>query len=97
MNTFPIDDYSLTLLREACDASLVVEEDGTHSVVNGEFTLTQLLDFFSGYNPEESEEVGINIYEYTGGTMYSYSDVIRALTDEIFRLRGVASNGPSEP
>lgn len=79
--TVPLDDTSLTLLREALGAC--VDEDG--AVVGGEFTLSKLLDFWSGYDPSKgTDEDGIAVYDHP--TLH-YTDVIRALIDELRATR----------
>lgn len=79
--TVPLDDTSLTLLREALDAC--VDEDGT--VVGGEFTLSKLLHFWSGYDPtKETYEDDTAVYDHP--TLH-YTDVIRALIDELRATR----------
>jgi len=81
--TIPLDDTSLTLLEEALDAAL----DGDGAVVGAEFTLSRLLDFWSGYDPAKLVQCGENVYEYPEPTLH-YTDLIRALVAEIRRLRG---------
>lgn len=96
MNTFPTDNETLKLVREACDTRIVDFDADGNPVMNGQHTLFMLLDIFSGYDPEKSVEVNPALNEYDHPT-YHMNDLVRALTDEIFRLRGVAFNGPSEP
>jgi len=89
----PVDDGALNLLVEALDFHWVsVDPDGTHHG-SGEFSLHDLLLFWSGYDPAKEEliEGYDNMYEYTGGPVLTHKDVILALIDEVRRLRNDGS------
>lgn len=102
---FPVDEATLSNIKHALGGSYTVDEDGTHHLVGSEFTLSQLLDFLSGYDesklivldpgyevPENAsfgEKVaGASITEYPD-PIYHYFDVIRALIEEVERLRAL--------
>lgn len=80
--TIPLDDASLTLLLEALDASL--GDDG--SVVGADFTLSRLLEFWSGYDESKLVQISDDVYEHPEAVLHP-NDVIRALIHEIRRLR----------
>jgi hypothetical protein len=84
MMSFPVDDHVLTLLEDAMRGGFEVDPDGTHRLVGAEFTVNKLLDFYSGYNPENV------VNEVYLGTLYTKDDVIRALIAEVRRLRALA-------
>lgn len=75
---FPVDDTTLDLLDQALDARVDV---------NPELLMPKLLDFLSGYDPSKVEE-GPDGIDYYPGEVYSRDSVIRALIDEVRRLRG---------
>lgn len=95
---FPVDQFTLDQLEHALntcvDGPAVLpfsdEEPSPRKLVGGEFTLSQFLDFMSGYDPERSTLVGdadgVPIYE-CWDQHYSEHDVIRALIAEIRRQR----------
>ena len=72
----PLDDHALELLLEAMNSAYEVDEHGNHTVVNGEFTVTRLLDFWSGYDARIEVP-----------TVLTRDDVIRALIEEVKALR----------
>jgi len=87
MSDFPVDEQALTLLKEALNTAYEVDEDGNHTLVGGDFSLYQLLELYSGYDPSKLEtEYGDAIAVYPD-PMYSLRDVIEALVDEVLRLR----------
>lgn len=84
---FPTDEVTLAALRHALGASYTC--DGTtHRIVGADMNVSQLLNFLSGY--DRSRLVPLSAdgtwVEYPG-TVYSRDDVIRALLDEVERLR----------
>lgn len=84
--TVPIDEQSLRLLKEALDASYEVNETGEHVLVGAEFSLHQLLEFWSGYDKSKLVLVKGDVYEYPEPMIHT-NDVVRALVSEIERLR----------
>lgn len=93
MSKFPVDEQALRLLKEALNTSYEVDEDGNHALVGGDFSLYQLLEFYSGYDPSKLEtEYGDAILFYPD-PMYSLRDVVEALVDEVLRLRGCTPEG----
>lgn len=87
--TVPVDDNALNLLETALSYHFGVEKDENGDPIGvGEFSLYQLLDFWSGFDPrllQKDEESSGEIYR--GGPLLTTSDVIRALIAEIRRLR----------
>lgn len=84
----PVDDEALYLLEEALDYRFVGEDENGDPVGSGEFSLYQLLEFWSGYDPAMLESVGSDVSEYHGPILGT-SDVIRALITEVRRLRAL--------
>ncbi len=80
---FPLDAVTLSILREALNNSLSVDEEGNPYVEGGGFTVSTFLQFLSNQQ-EGPEDRGITEMLGTG---WSHNDVIRALVDEVFRLR----------
>jgi len=80
---FPLDDVTLSILRESLNSSLSIDDDGNPYVEGGGFTVSKFLEFLS--NQEEGLELD-GVVEMLG-TGWSLNDVCRALVDEIFRLR----------
>lgn len=87
----PLDSTALSHIEHALDGSYVWsdEADGP-TVVGADFTLHQLLQFWSGYSEDQSipetSERGTPYHEYHGA-MVSERDLIRALVTEVRRLR----------
>jgi hypothetical protein len=88
----PVDDSALNLLEDALDYHFVGEDENGDPIGSGEFSMYQLLEFWSGY--DESKEVqegysqeGVRLTYYAGGPILTHKDVIQALIDEIRRLR----------
>lgn len=91
---FPLSDFVLDQLEHALNTSYGEDEE----LVGGEFTLDQLLDFYSGFDEskmylvEERADIpslgleGVEVWGYDGKT-YSERDVIRALINEVRALR----------
>jgi hypothetical protein len=67
-----------------------VDDDGNHTLVGGDFTLSKLLDFMSGSDPDRAHLIGyagdVPIME-AWDQHYSVNDVIRALVAEVRSLR----------
>jgi hypothetical protein len=95
---FPVDDITLDLIEHSMQGAYRVDPDGTHHLVGSDMTLSGLLQFFSGYNPEFVEQYvdedgfevpDLTVYPYP---VYSHESVIQALIDEIRRLRQSEKN-----
>lgn len=84
--TVPVDEQSLRLLKESLDAAYEVNDEGEHVLAGAEFSLHQLLQFWSGYDKSKLIQTGTDIYEYPDPVIHTH-DVIRALIEEIERLR----------
>lgn len=86
MDSFPVHDQALKMLKEALNTAYEVDKDGNHTLVGGDFSLYQLLEFYSGVDTTKFEdEHGILVYPEP---VYGLRDVIEALVDEVLRLRG---------
>lgn len=83
---FPVDDGTLNLLEDSLNGSFTVDADGTHHLVGADFTVSDLLDFLSGYD-EAKLETGENGWEEYPDPLYHINDVVRALIAEVRRLR----------
>lgn len=85
--TIPVDDSSLNLILEATNAAYVVDDNGEHTIVGADYTIHQLLEFWSGYDTalEIDQGDGVSYYPHP---VLSHTDIIRALIAEIHRLRG---------
>lgn len=81
MSDFPVDDLTLDCLEHALNTSR-----GLDGLVGGEYTLSQFLDFMSGYNPSNRTVMSGDVYELHD-VLLSEQDVIRALLAEVRRLR----------
>lgn len=95
---FPLGDDVLDRLEEALNTCYgSVQDDGTHELVGGEYTLTTLLNFYSGYDKSREIDLGVGPDPLGLGTevqwteypdaVYSERDVMRALIQEVRRLR----------
>jgi hypothetical protein len=95
---FPTDDFTLTQLEHALNTCvdgppvIPFSDDAPgepRKLVGGEFTLSQFLDFMSGYDPKRSTLIGdaegIPIYE-SWDQRYGEYDVIRALIARVREL-----------
>jgi len=95
MKRFPTDDVTLSALEHALGATLTyddtVDDDGdpVPRIEGADYSLTQLLDFMSGYDPTQSIPVDGKDYllDYTGGPLYSERDVIASLVTEVRHCR----------
>lgn len=88
----PVDDGALNLLEEALDYHFVGQDENGDPVGSGDFSLYQLLEFWSGYDStkevdEGFTENGVRMTYYSGGPILTHKDVILALIEEIRRLR----------
>lgn len=55
---FPVDDFTLNQLEHALNTCIEITDEGERRTVGGEFTVSQFLDFMSGYDPDRSTLVG---------------------------------------
>lgn len=85
--TVPVDDTALNLIEEAMRTAYDLNDNGD-LVLNGEYTIHQLLEFWSGYDATKEETISEDVTIYRGGTILHEHDIIRALINEIHRLRG---------
>lgn len=91
--SFPVDDATLLAVEHSLGASLHFEEGNPEPIVVGaDYSFNKLMDFLSGYDEsllvlEDDGSYGIPCYTYTGGPVYHYSDVIKALITEVRFLR----------
>lgn len=86
---FPVDDFTLDQVEHALGGAFTVDDDGTHRLGGADFSLSRLLDFLSGYDPnrlEATDDPDVFVYE---GAVYHPNDVIQALIAEVRRLRDV--------
>lgn len=88
---FPINDETIAAIRHALDTAKGHDADGNLINVGGDFTLPQLLDFYSGSDDSRGTYVGDGelipgirapIYEMWD-QYYTTNDVIRALLDTL--------------
>ena len=86
LGPFPVDDVALDLLLDSLNASYVLNADGDPEVVGAEFTLHTLLDFYSGFDKGKLERAEDGWLTYDG-SLFTETDVIRALATEVKRLR----------
>lgn len=90
----PVDDDSLDLIEEALNYTIVGRDEEGNPVGSGEFNMHQLLDFWSGKDEskfeDQGETNGVRFKVYRGGYLLDHTSVIRALIDEVRRLRGAA-------
>jgi hypothetical protein len=86
--SFPVDDVMLDAVEHALGGAYTVDPDGTHRLVGAAYSLSHLLDFLAGYEPEATVPLSDGpIVEYVGGVLYRPDDIIRALIAEVRRLR----------
>lgn len=85
--TIPVDDTALNLILEAMRTAYTCDEHGNHTLVGGTITLNQLLNFWSGYDKTLEQAEGDNLTYYPNPVLHE-RDIIRALINEIRRLRG---------
>lgn len=87
MADFPVDNTALDRIEHAMKAALICGEDGNPEVVNADYTINDLLHFYSGY--DQAREVPterIGVFEYTG-FLFHEKDIIASLIAEVRRLR----------
>lgn len=88
----PLDDAALNAIDDALTALWGwSDEEGGPVLVRGEYTLSQLLDFWAGFDPNDSvliSEVGDPLPVYVcNQPTYHEHDLIKALVAEVRRLR----------
>ncbi len=81
---FPLDTLTLEILEKSLDVTIDNRPDG-------EFTLSQFLEFMSGFEHKQARDTGetidgIPVYLHPD-QRYTESDVIRALVGQILKLR----------
>lgn len=93
---FALNDETLNVLYDSLDYC-ITGWDGDLPITSGEFSLEQVLDLLSGYDPcsavpvlDECGEVVPDMVT-APGPLYHSTDLIRALIDEVRRLRLEAS------
>lgn len=92
MDSFPVDDAALNTIEAAIAVSYDFDDDGNRVLIGGDFTLDQLLDFYSGFNPKTDLEPDDENNDYITIPLYSRHDMILALIHEIRRLRITSDN-----
>ena len=95
---FPVDDITLEAIEHALQGVWHLEDDGTHTLVGAEYSFHNLMNFLSGYDPTKEvlisdDDSTVETYVYEGGTIYGYQDVIKALVNEVKRLRKLIDDG----
>lgn len=92
---FPVDDSMLDRLEHALGTCWTYNDDGERVHHGGDYTLAELLDFLSGYDPALEIPLGegpglfgddVEWTEYPF-PIYSEHDIVRALIAEVRRLR----------
>ena len=93
LGPFPIDDITLNALEHAMGGALTVV-DGEPELVGAEYSVNDLLDFLSGYDPsllipdEDNDVYSIPVFVYDG-PIYHITDVVRSLINEVRSLRNI--------
>jgi hypothetical protein len=94
---FPVDNDMLDRLDHALGTCWTYNDGGERVHHGGDYTLPELLDFLSGYDPSLAIPLGegsgpfggdVEWTEYPFPTYHEH-DVIRALMAEIRRLRAI--------
>ena len=90
LGPIPLDDTALDSIDHALNAVFTVDDTGKHHIQGAEYSLSQLLDFWSGYDPADgildSYIDGIPVYLHEKPSYHEH-DLIRALVAEVRRLR----------
>jgi hypothetical protein len=88
----PLDDGALNAIEHALNGVVHVDDDGRWHREGAEYGLDQLLQFWSGHDPDDSYHGGyidgIPVY-VANKPRLSEHDLIRALVEEIRVLREV--------
>jgi hypothetical protein len=98
---FPVDDDILDRLEHALGTCWTFDDGGGKVHAGGDYTMAELLDFLSGYDPTLAIPLGPAPGPFGGDVewaeypfpVYSEHDVLRALIGEIRRLREAESAG----
>lgn len=92
----PVDDTALDSIEHALGAVFTIDEEGEHQIQGAEYSLSQLLDFWSGFDRADGVQDGyindIPVYVFEKPTLHEH-DLIRALVAEIRRLRDLTKGG----
>ncbi len=90
----PLTDEVLDQVEHALGAVYEVTETGEHVLTGADFTLSTLLDFLAGHDPEDCYLDGYGDLGLGGAPIYislspSYSvhDLVKALVAEVRRTR----------
>lgn len=86
LEPFPTDDYVLDLVLESLNSKIDFDEDGEPIRIGSEFSLSNLIDFFSGYGDFETETLTYR-HDMYKGKIYSLDNIIESLIYEIKFLR----------
>lgn len=97
---FPVDEETLNVIYDSMNRVVVGFDDNNEPIRDGSpFSLEDVLNMLSGYDPSlmvqavnEYDQPIPDIYEYTGPGIYHQHDLIRALIDEIRRLRSSSAH-----
>ena len=84
---FPVSDDVLDSIEHALGGSYEFTSDDQPKLVGADFSLSQLLEFYSGYSPEKlqpTDDPQVFVYPEP---VYTERDVIRSLIKEVRRLR----------
>lgn len=94
--TIPLDDAGLTALEHALNAVTDIDAEGERHLLGADYTLSQLLNFWSGYDPADGVMTGyiddIPVYQQDKPCLSEF-DLVRALVAEIRRLRDLTKGG----
>jgi hypothetical protein len=89
----PLDDAALDSIEHALGAVYTIDEGGEHQIQGADYNLSQLLDFWSGFDHTKGVHDGyigeIPVYVFDTPSL-TEKDVIRALVAEVRRLRGAS-------
>jgi hypothetical protein len=92
----PTDEIALNQIEHALNTSLTLNDEGQPVRIGGEYGLSKLLEFWSGYDENKLIDLGDNWVEYPD-TVLSREDLIRALIQEIRLLRVPLSHDDNTP
>lgn len=103
MIEIPLDDDGLQRLEDSMAGAWAFDDDGNRYLKGGDFTLHQLLEWYSEYDPallisEGSRDIDLGFgpmedvecFTYPN-PVYSEHDLIRALIKEVRRLRATGT------
>lgn len=84
---FPVSDDVLDAIEHALGGAYEVRPGQGMKLVGADYSLSQLLEFYSGYDPaklQPTDDPEITVYPEP---VYTERDVIRSLIKEVRRLR----------